>query len=99
MVKAADELIKLGDIHPEVIDAIVQTLAPYGVAFIRVENTGLGQKVDLLGSGTLVAVGNKRAILTGHHVVQVLPRTGRLGVGVIPASVLEGDCDKCRDLS
>ena len=75
-----DEFIRIGNLPHALNDAIVQKLARYSVAFLRVENTTRGQEVDLLGSGTLVAVGNARAILTAHHVVQVLPRSGRLGI-------------------
>jgi hypothetical protein len=36
--------------------------------------------VDLLGSGVLVTVEGTSAILTAHHVLDVLPRFGRLGL-------------------
>ncbi len=48
------------------------------------EDTPRGQDAFLLGSGTLVAVGETRAILTAHHVIRVLPRDRRLGLLLSP---------------
>jgi hypothetical protein len=62
------------------IEAIARNLVEYSVGFVRVEETPQGQDVGLLGSGTLVAIGEIRAVLTAHHVVTALPRKGRLGL-------------------
>jgi hypothetical protein len=66
---------------PEAIGrAIWRNLADYSVGFVRVKEDPGGQDAVLLGSGTLVATGDTRAVLTAHHVVTELPRTGRLGL-------------------
>lgn len=52
----------------------------YIIGFLRVGGTPLGAEVELLGSGTLVSLGAARAVLTAHHVVSHLPKTGRLGL-------------------
>lgn len=75
-----NDIILIKDLPRDLIDAIVQDLALYTIAFLRIENAASGKQVDLLGSGVLVSIGNTKAILTAHHVVQVLPRTGRLGL-------------------
>ena len=62
------------------IEAIARNLVEYSVGFVRVEETPQGQDAGLLGSGTLVAIGEIRAVLTAHHVVTALPRKGRLGL-------------------
>lgn len=52
----------------------------YTVGFIRVEESNGVQDAKLLGSGVLVSAGRARAILTADHVLDVLPRSGRLGL-------------------
>lgn len=75
-----NDIILVKDLPRALVDAAVKDLAQYTIAFLHIKNVVDGQQVDLLGSGVLVSVGNTRAILTAHHVVQVLPRTGRLGL-------------------
>lgn len=62
------------------LEAVAQDLAQYSIGFLRVEDTPRGQDANLLGSGTLVTVGSTHAVLTAHHVLQVLPKEGRLGL-------------------
>ena len=52
----------------------------YTVGFVRVERSKRAEDAILLGSGVLVQVGNVHAILTADHVLDVLPRSGRLGL-------------------
>lgn len=68
------------DLPRTLIDAVVEDLARYTIAFLRVENAAGSHQAVLLGSGVLVSVGTKFAILTAHHVVQELPATGRFGL-------------------
>ncbi len=75
-----EEFLPMTEIPDALFDEIVQDLAAYSIGFLRVENTPRGPDASLLGSGTLVAVGNIRAILTAHHVVRILPRIGRIGL-------------------
>lgn len=74
------EELPLGELPKAVIAAAAQDLADYSVGFLRVESTPRGQDALLLGSGTLVSIGSIRAVLTAHHVVSILPTTGRLGI-------------------
>jgi hypothetical protein len=84
--------LSLGDLPEGVINAAARDLAQYSIGFLRVESTPRGQDAVLLGSGTLVSVGSKRAVLTAHHVLSVLPRTGRVGL-VISTSVQQHTVD------
>lgn len=72
--------IPIKDIPTDVFESIWQRLSEYTIGFLRVKDTPRGQDADLLGSGTLIQVGSTRAILTAHHVVDVLPTEGRLGL-------------------
>lgn len=74
------EELPLGELPEVVIAAAAYDLSHYSVGFLRVESTPRGQDVVLLGSGTLVSIGSIRAVLTAHHVVSILPTTGRLGI-------------------
>ena len=60
---------------------VVGEIHNYVVGFLRVEDTPHGSKAVLLGSGTLVRVLDKFAILTADHVLDGLPKkTGRVGL-------------------
>ena len=59
---------------------ITERLSDYPIAFIKFEENG--QKAYLAGSGTLVSVGDTKAILTADHVLRVLPDTGNVGLGL-----------------
>jgi len=78
------EELPLGELPTAVIEAASRDLVDYIIGFLLVENTPRGQDARLLGSGTLVSVGTTHAVLTAHHVVSILPRTGRLGLIVSP---------------
>lgn len=74
------EELPIGDLPSALLEAIIPDLFQYSVGFVRVEKTPYGHDAVLLGSGTLVKVGVTHAVLTAHHVLEVLPRTGRLGL-------------------
>ena len=60
---------------------IVERLAQHTVGFLRLQ-TPSGPP-ELLGSGVLVSAGNTRAVLTAHHVIEVIDKlsaTERLGL-------------------
>lgn len=78
------EELPLGELPEGVIEAAAQDLAHYSVGFLRFESTPRGPDAVLLGSGTLVSIGSIRAVLTAHHVVSILPATGRLGLIIEP---------------
>ena len=74
--------------HAEIPDSlkeeIVHRLSDFTVGFLRLEEGPHGPDALLLGSGILVALGSTFGILTAHHVIQELPRTGRLGLFLSP---------------
>ena len=74
------EEIPLGELPERVIESAARNLAEYSIGFVRVEESRSGHDAVLLGSGTLVSIGAIHAVLTAHHVVSILPRTGRLGL-------------------
>ena len=75
-----DEVVLIMDLPPTLTDAVIQDLMSYTIAFLRVDHNATNPPADLLGSGVLLSIGSRRAILTAHHVVQVLPTTGRIGL-------------------
>ena len=73
--------IQIQDLPVPLQTKIVSRLGQHTVGFLRVPT--LSKPPELLGSGVLVAVGSARAILTAHHVVEVidaLPEKERLGL-------------------
>jgi hypothetical protein len=64
------------DIPAALLSEIRSRIVDYSVGLARLEEAD----ATLLGSGTLVQVGGRRAILTADHVLEVLPRDGSLGV-------------------
>lgn len=59
------------------------------VGFVRVKDDDGFRVPYLLGSGVLVSAGSTKAILTARHVLDILPKTGRLGIFLTPGSELE----------
>jgi hypothetical protein len=77
-----EEFVQAADIPNSLREALLKSLASYSVGFLRIEDKGRPDAFDasLVGSGTLVKIGNIHAILTAHHVLRALPRSGRLGI-------------------
>ena len=75
--------IRLENLPQPLVDKAIKHLHRYTIGFLCIDNSGGPH--ELLGSGVLVSVGDTRAVLTAHHVLEVLPKSGRLGV------ILEGD--------
>lgn len=82
--KVNDEIMPLSEIPATLFEHAIKEIANYSVGFAQVENGPHRQEVFLRGSGTLIAAGGKRAILTADHVVEKLPRDGRLGLILSP---------------
>jgi len=62
---------------------LVMNIANYSLGFFRAANTSQRKDFGLLGSGTLVTFRGKtghpvHAILTAHHVIEALPKTGSI---------------------
>lgn len=75
------EKYQIEDLPKAVMEAVAREIADYSIGFLRVKSPPReSDDVTLLGSGTLVSVGTTHAILTAHHVLSVLPRSGRLGL-------------------
>src|SRR6266481_456199 len=72
--------LPLSSISDTVLKSIMHRVADYTVGFLRIEKGQRGNDLILLGSGTLVTVKGIHAILTAHHVVEVLPTDGKLGL-------------------
>ena len=70
----------LSNIPKSILSEATQEHWHYTVGFIRLGVTGRQQTAELLGSGVLVTAKNQLAILTAHHVLKVLPKSGRLGL-------------------
>ncbi len=75
-----DDIVLVRDLPPELGESVGRGLAAFTIGFLRLQAAGENGPAELLGSGVLVVVEDTRAILTAHHVLQVLPRTGRLGL-------------------
>lgn len=74
------EELPISSIPNTVDQACMRALAHYTVGFIRIQSGKHGKDLTLLGSGTLVTANGKHAILTAHHVVEILPTKGVLGL-------------------
>lgn len=84
-----DKHILAKNISAAVLDSMSRSARFSTIAFVGTKNVNDRRVPHLLGSGVLVAACNKRAILTAGHVLDVLPRTGRLGLFMTPGSELE----------
>ncbi|MGB7911795.1 MAG: hypothetical protein WCF59_06180 [Desulfobaccales bacterium] len=69
-----------GELPPNLFEAISADLIRHTIGFVRLDETPTGPDIVLLGSGTLVKVGVTYAVLTAQHVLEVLPKSGRLSV-------------------
>lgn len=79
MDRDVEEML-LVDIPDTVLKSIMESIAHYTIGFLRIERGYRGNNLILLGSGTLVTVNGIHAILTAHHVIEVLPDNGELGL-------------------
>jgi|HubBroStandDraft_6_1064221.scaffolds.fasta_scaffold23612_4 hypothetical protein len=79
-----EDSVEIANIPDSLMNEILRRLADHTVAFLRIEDTPHGRDATLLGSGTLVVIGNTFAILTAHHVIAALPSSGRLGILLSP---------------
>ena len=70
----------LSDIPEEKIFEACQVTWHYTIGFVRLGIVNNQETADLLGSGVLVTANKQYAILTAHHVLEILPKTGRLGL-------------------
>jgi hypothetical protein len=59
------------------------------IGFVGTKHVSGRRVPHLLGSGVLVSANRKKAILTAGHVLDVLPKTDRLGLFMTPGSELE----------
>jgi hypothetical protein len=81
------EMIDVDDLPPTFNDDISRFIAHYTIAFVG--SAPPGDDPPLLGTGVLVEVEGRHAILTAQHVLPALPRTGRLGVLLGPTNHVE----------
>lgn len=71
--------MRLADIPQSILNEATRRNWNFTIGFIKLGTAGKQQTADLLGSGILVTASNEPAILTAHHVLEVLPKEGRLG--------------------
>ena len=72
--------LSLSDIPNSKIIEAGQLIWHYTIGFVRIGVKNSHETADLLGSGVLVTANKQWAILTAHHVLEILPNTGRLGL-------------------
>ncbi|OFW03497.1 MAG: hypothetical protein A3G20_06605 [Acidobacteria bacterium RIFCSPLOWO2_12_FULL_59_11] len=72
--------IRIDELPEPFFQKTMEEVANHVVGFLRIEDTPRGQDAVLIGSGTLVKVGQIHAILTADHVLNELPKKGRLGL-------------------
>lgn len=68
------------DLPDDLVESVLQDLANYTTGFLRVVEGPAALDAVLLGSGVLVSAGSKKAIVTADHVLDVLPKDGRVGL-------------------
>jgi hypothetical protein len=73
-----EEIVQAAAFSKELYDSIARTLHSYTVAFVDPGEPERGRMPRLIGSGTLVRAGDRRAILTAHHVLRAVPQSDRL---------------------
>jgi hypothetical protein len=83
---AMGEFVQLADIPDSLKEEAFRCLAHYSVGFLWLEDTPQGWDAALRGSGTLVAIGKRFAILTAHHV--------RAGGGLWQIPLVRGESGK-----
>ena len=76
--KPLSEPMPLDQLPADLFERVLYDVANFTIGFARLDRDT--HDVHLIGSGTLVAAGGKRAILTAQHVVQALPKSGRIGL-------------------
>lgn len=62
------------------LDKAVNKLSDYSVGFAKLVKTKNSEDAVLAGSGTLVSVDGRHAILTADHVLEFLPNRGKVGL-------------------
>lgn len=76
------------DLPEELLDTIMEQITPYSIGLLKVYRNGMSEKVNLMGSGTLIQVDGKYGILTVHHVASVLNNERdnftQLGLTILP---------------
>ena len=72
---ASDEATRAAE---AAVDQVACDLRDYGVGFVLFPKSTT--TVQIVGSGTLVFLNGRPAILTADHVVEALPRSGRVGL-------------------
>ena len=62
------------------IDLALERIRQFAIGFVKLESCDGHQDASLLGSGSLVRVGEVAGILTAAHVIDVLPEEGVFGL-------------------
>lgn len=64
----------------ELLEAAAAEISSYVVGFAKLAENHTSTDAEVAGSGTLVTIDGRDAILTAHHVIDHLPTTGEVGL-------------------
>lgn len=81
----SSDLTPLSEIPDAVMSDVLYHVATFTIGFLRPAGHD-PRDTELLGTGTIVKAGQVRAILTAHHVVEKLPKRGRVRVAILDRS-------------
>lgn len=86
--------IRVKDLPIELIGRISRVLHSYSTALIKITGTSsTGESANLIGSGTLVCIGDVYGILTAQHVVELISKPCKLGM-ILTEGVHRFDVDE-----
>jgi len=64
----------------DLLEKAASELADYSIGFVKLKETDSSMDGELGGSGTLVSINGRHAILTADHVLENLPDSGDIGL-------------------
>jgi len=74
------EALSLSEVPRNLVEDICRDISDFTIGFVRLRETEAEEDAELGGSGTLVQIDDSYGILTVHHVLEQLPRTGEIGL-------------------
>jgi hypothetical protein len=71
--------IKLTESPKDLLESAKQHILNYYIGMVRLDSNDFGEDAILIGSGTLVDFKGTKCILTAQHVIDGLPKKGKIG--------------------